>query len=354
MYLIFFLLPVLCFAEVVSFFFVKPFLTLQPIFPNHELPTFVRKNERMNLDEEERLGYTIPKEMKQVWAVQLDLARELIAVCERNHLMCWMECGTLLGAVRHKGFIPWDDDMDFVMLRKDYDKLAALAPREFQHPYFFQTTYSDRRNYCGHGILRNVETTAICPDELHKKYCRGIGIDIFILDGFIENPVLRFFHRTATLLLRKSIRYCLIDFSTEKVGMGKRLLAILSKGLYHLVDYRKGFALYEHLFRMVDCDKAERVSVISWKYRSYQRVRKRSCYNRQCWIPFEDMLLPAPYDAHQVLLHYFGRTYMVPQHLPTQHGQRYLDATRPYPEVLEELQQHPEHFEQRIKLLYNE
>ncbi len=307
----------------------------------------------MNLETEVRCGYTVPKEMKQVWALQMELAQVLLDVCKRNGLKCWMECGTLLGAVRHQGFIPWDDDIDFVMLRKDYDKLVSIAEQEFKHPYFLQTTYSDKRNYCGHGILRHMESTALCSYELDREYCRGIDIDIFVLDGYLENPVLRFLHRTATMIVKKSIRGELADLK-EKTSLGKRIIAILSKGLYHFVDYRKGFALYEKLFRMVDADKTKRVSVLSYKYSTHHFIRKRSSYDEQVWIPFEDTKFPAPTDTHDALVCYFGEDYMTPKHLPTDHGQRYLDTTRPYPEVVEELKQHPERFAERVKLLYTD
>ncbi|MBO5750720.1 MAG: hypothetical protein J6R36_07235, partial [Bacteroidaceae bacterium] len=63
---------------------------------------------------------------------------------------------------------------------------------------------------------------------------------------------------------------------------------------------------------------------------------------------------PAPHDTPYALVCYFGENYMTPLHLPTAHGRRYLDATRPYQEVVEELKQHPERFKERIKLLYTD
>ena len=81
----------------------------------------------MNLEPETRNGYYISADMKKVWAVEMQLLKKLLEVCEKHHLRIWAEGGTLLGAVRHHGYIPWDDDIDMAMLRDDYDKLQAIA-----------------------------------------------------------------------------------------------------------------------------------------------------------------------------------------------------------------------------------
>ena len=139
--------------------------------------------------EEERCGYTIPATMKRVWAVELDLLEKLQDVCARHGLRYFACGGTLLGAIRHKGFIPWDDDIDVVMFREDYEKLLEIAPLEFTEPYFFQTAFNDQKYSRGHAQLRNSNTTAILHTE---KGCytfnQGIFLDIFPLDAVPDDP----------------------------------------------------------------------------------------------------------------------------------------------------------------------
>ena len=86
---------------------------------------------------EVRCGYEVSAKMKKIWAVELDLLAKFIDVCNKHELNYFVDGGTLLGAVRHKGFIPWDDDVDVIMPREDYDKLFEIAAQEFQYPYFF-------------------------------------------------------------------------------------------------------------------------------------------------------------------------------------------------------------------------
>lgn len=143
------------------------------------------------LEEEVRDGYTISSEMKKVWAVELDLLNEFMRVCRKYDIKFFAAGGTILGAVRHKGFIPWDDDIDLMMMRSEYERLCKIAQTEFKPPYFFQTEETDPGSYRGHAQLRNSMTTGILRNEFHqrRKINQGIFIDIFPLD-YVPNDFL--------------------------------------------------------------------------------------------------------------------------------------------------------------------
>lgn len=143
------------------------------------------------LKEEVRCGHTVTAQMKEIWAVELDLLAEFQRVCEKYNLKYYASGGTLLGAIRHKGFIPWDDDLDVEMFRDDYKKLCEIGPKEFKKPYIFQNEYTESGSLRGFSKLRNSQTTAMYEHEKRdcfKGYDKGIFIDIFPLDSILDNP----------------------------------------------------------------------------------------------------------------------------------------------------------------------
>ncbi len=136
-------------------------------------------------NEETRCGYVVTKKMKKVWAVELDLLNEFSKLCKKYDIKWFVDGGTLLGTVRHGGFIPWDDDIDIMMTRAEYDKFCLIAPLEFKKPYFLQTEESDSMSLRCHAQLRNSDTTGILKGDSKFSYTynQGIFIDIFPFDA---------------------------------------------------------------------------------------------------------------------------------------------------------------------------
>ena len=120
--------------------------------------------------EEVRCDYLVNEKMKKIWAIQLDLLNKLLEVCQKHDIKVFAFAGTLLGAVRHKGFIPWDDDVDVCMERKEYERFLEVCNDEFPHPYFLQTALTDKRHFCGYARLRNSNTTGIISPHRSTKY----------------------------------------------------------------------------------------------------------------------------------------------------------------------------------------
>lgn len=141
---------------------------------------------------EESKELMVSKDTKKVWAVQLDLLSEFGHVCERMGLKWYADAGTLLGAVRHKGFIPWDDDIDVCMPRADYVQLCSRAAAELRQPYFLQTYETDAGFAWGHAVLRNSDTAEIPKADLQngysvRTYNQGISLDIFPMDNIPDD-----------------------------------------------------------------------------------------------------------------------------------------------------------------------
>ena len=127
--------------------------------------------------------YEISPETRELFKVNLDLLKKFKSICEKYSITYYASCGTLLGAVRHEGFIPWDDDMDLFLMWDDYKKFLEVAPKECSYPYFFQSHLTEDEGEASASRLRRSDTTGYTQWEKNNitdvNYNKGIFIDIF-------------------------------------------------------------------------------------------------------------------------------------------------------------------------------
>lgn len=198
----------------------------------------------MNLEEEIIDGYLVSAKMKRIWAKEIRLLRQFVDVCERHKLKYRIMGGTLLGAVRHKGYIPWDNDIDVAMFRDDFNKLLEIGEKEFQKPSFFQTSVSEEgRLFSTYIKIRDCESTAGCIEEYKKGINCGIFIDVFCLDELPNGKLTRkcFVKRLSSIA--KMQRFCINQPS--KQGLMNTLKYKVRKVMYQMDGSPNAVELFE-------------------------------------------------------------------------------------------------------------
>ena len=132
------------------------------------------------------------EEIKPLHEKQYEILKELKRVCDENGLMYYLAFGTLLGAVRHQGFIPWDDDIDTGMPIKDYRKLQELFLQgAFKEKFFLQSAETDPDSGATYYKLRMDGTAFIVGPQSHRDMHHGINIDIYPLYNVADNKIMR-------------------------------------------------------------------------------------------------------------------------------------------------------------------
>ncbi len=280
-------------------------------------------------------GYQLDEQLLPLWQVQLELLQKFIEVCQRYNLRYWVCGGTLLGAVRHKGFIPWDDDIDVSMMREDYDRLQAVAAEAFQPPFFYQTAYTDKDYYRSHGQLRMDGTAAIRPSDCFQPYHQGIFMDVFPIDGIPDDEA------RVDDALRKARRILrFLKAKNTNIFLSGRWGLVFRKWKARREVARCGWANIfreaEDLYRQFPVVEVDVVSELSTTGRDFPI--EKSIYDETVLFDFEDVKVAVPVGWDKYLRAHYGDNYMTPMRVPTQHGGLVIDTQRDYREVLPEVQ----------------
>lgn len=286
-------------------------------------------------DGETRCGYCISPEMKKVWAVELDLLSEFIRVCKKNSLRFFADGGTMLGAVRHGGMIPWDDDIDLTMPRHDYEILCKIASKEFVQPYFWQTEETDPTSRRGHAQLRNILTTGILENERNTGLCfnQGIFIDIFPLDSIPDdfNQRKEFIEKiTKAKYKSDKIASFTIGYSPAKKLWKRPIKYVVHKMFMILgMNYQPSYNKWENMVKKESLSNTRFVSKLCFLPLEDDMVWNRSFYKSTILMPFEMLEIPVPIGYENILRKFYGNweEYVIGK---STHGDVFFDVNKPY------------------------
>ncbi|EOH87791.1 LicD family protein [Enterococcus pallens] len=242
--------------------------------------------------------------LQKIQKVSLENAIYFTEFCKRNNLLCYLCGGGAIGAIRHKGFVPWDDDLDFFMPRKDYEKLFKLwKANENEQRYFLSKTskeYNDKNSFM---TLRDKETTFIKTYQSNLDIVHGIQIDIFPLDNAPESKIQRKFQKMWALV------YALFCSQQIPKNHGK-LLEIISSVLLNIA---KGPKRKYYIWRYAEGrmtkysqSKTQYVTELCVGPKYMGNIYPKIEFSEAIWMPFEDTKLPIPIGYDKYLSRVFG------------------------------------------------
>lgn len=284
-------------------------------------------------EQEVMWGHTVTTKDKKVWAAEITILEEFDRICRKNNLTYYAGFGTLLGLVRHHGFIPWDDDIDVAMMRPDYERMKQIIRGELSEPFEFQDELCpfQLRTFCK---IRDPRTTGIEFADAPEDYNQGLFIDIFPLDDACNSPS----ERTPNWEMEREM-WCALSNPTqmEQILSSQNHLLLPPDILRFIMNDTTGQGLQLfNSFCAQHFGETDRVELIVHDLNNPGHGYRRRCFSDIVYIPFNGFMMPAPIGYEELLETQFGN-YMVPKKFASLHNGMITDPDKPYVEVLKSL-----------------
>ncbi len=283
---------------------------------------------------EVREGYFVQPMMKRIWAVQLDMLKEIDTICKHHCINYYGWFGTLLGAVRHHGFIPWDDDLDLAMLREDYERFRYYLRTELPEGW----EISEREPT----MVSVFNTSMLCLDQQFLDKYHGCpfktGVDIFCLDSVPQDKAAEQLHSNlfwATYSL--CLNWDLPEEDGQWEGMSKwEYLKEIEKlsGYYFDREHPVREQLYflgDRIAAMYWDSEYDEMTNIAWRYNHPHYRIPKDCFSKVIQASFEDTTIPILEDYEQICRLTYGDDYMIPiKEYKHDHLKKQIDHLRIY------------------------
>lgn len=254
---------------------------------------------------------------------KLDSIHEVERICEKHSLRVFLDYGTLLGAIRHGGYIPWDDDIDLCMPVSDYNKFLEIAEGELDKRFFMQTEKTDPPYSLPFIKIRTNGTTDLYIPWKNKKIHQGLSLDIFTVFPLANNKLLRFIQYKAAMIYKLTYKGRVFNSN---------------KGIYYL---QKFLCLAPKFWRAVSYPLFAKYSEEKATHFSHLIEEPKGLFKKEDLFPlvplkFEDKEYPAPQNYHAFMTSVYG-DYMTPppEEERTGHEGFIVDLERSYEEYLD-------------------
>lgn len=274
-------------------------------------------------------------QMNRIKEIELDMLKAFVSICDQLGLKYYLIGGTLLGAVRHKGFIPWDDDIDVGMPREDYEVFVEKAGKLLPDYIFLQNYRTDENMIFPFTKLRNINTTYIETRTKYSKMNQGVWMDIFPLD-YLEVD-----ERKRNFQARK------VSIINMRIGMEQYIVDNKNRSFGKKAIRKIGYKIIKMMYPTLSSAVKKVDTIYSSTYHSDIWVNKSGAYpgkeevpiewfGKGCDVEFENMKVSAPTEYDKYLTHIYG-DYMTPPPVEKQvpvHDIEVIDLERSYKEYI--------------------
>ena len=245
--------------------------------------------------------------LRQLQMIQLEMLVEVDRICKKCGIEYNIIAGTLLGAIRNGGYIPWDDDADVAMLRPEYEKFRKACKTELDKTRFVFQDHRNTKGYrWGYGKLRRKDTLFLREHQEHMPYYQGVFIDIFPLDGIPDNYFLRSIKNFECFCVRK-ILWSPVGMIADKSFFKRLVYIVLS-----CIPEKRVFGYYHRMIYKANRKKTRMVRILMFPTPNTEYGYYRNWYETSADTVFEGITFQGIKDYDSYLSFKFGNYMELP------------------------------------------